>query len=82
MTVSSALARVANNIIDEPDIDDVASTSKFRLSRAINLCLFLTTGIGLCAAVVVTIVFFDPDWIENYRQQLFPNRTPQAALNR
>ena len=63
----------------KPDVDDVRSTSKFRLSRAINLFLFLTTGIGLVAAVTIIIVFFHPDWVEKYRQQLFPNRTPQAA---
>ena len=61
---------------------DRRSDSKFRLSRAINLFLVLTTGIGLLAAISIVITFFHPDWVENWRRQIDPNRAPQAQLNR
>ena len=61
---------------------DRRSDSKFRLSRAINLFLVLTTGIGLLAAISIVITFFHPDLVENWRRQIDPNRAPQAQLNR
>ena len=61
---------------------DRRSDSKFRLSRAINLFLVLTTGIGLLAAISIVITFFYPDLVENWRRQIDPNRAPQAQLNR
>lgn len=67
--------------IDRSEPNQSASDSKFRLNRAINLFLFMTTGIGLLAAVTIAIGFFHPDWVENWRQQLAPNRSPQAELN-
>jgi protein phosphatase len=68
--------------IDRSEPSQSASDSKFRLNRAINLFLFMTTGIGLLAAMTIAIVFFHPDWVENWRRQLAPNRSPQAELSR
>jgi protein phosphatase len=63
---------------DKIDLSDRSYPgSKFRLSRAINLFLFLTTAIGFLAAVAISIVFFHPDWVESWRQQLLPS-SPQA----
>lgn len=64
----------------ELDQDDLGSGSSFRLSRAINLFLFLIAGMGLLAGVTIAIAFFYPNWIESWQQQLFPNRSPQVEL--
>jgi protein phosphatase len=53
---------------------------KFGLNRLINLGLFLTTGAGLLAAVTIIVAFLHPDWLENWRKQLAPNRSPQVEL--
>ncbi len=53
---------------------------KFRLNRLINLGLFLTTGAGLIAAITIIIAFLHPDWLENWRKQISPNRSPQVEL--
>ena len=53
---------------------------KFGLNRLINLGLFLTTGAGLLAAITIIIAFLHPDWLENWRKQLSPNRSPQVEL--
>jgi protein phosphatase len=45
---------------------------KFKLSRVINLFLAMMTGIGFLAAVAIFIAFFHPEWVENWRKQLFP----------
>jgi protein phosphatase len=60
--------------------EDLAAEPKFRLSRVINLFLFLTTGIGLLAAVTIAIAFFYPDLGENWRRQLSPNQSSQVEL--
>jgi protein phosphatase len=65
----------------ELDQDNLGSGSSFRLSRAINLFLFLIAGMGLLAGVTISIAFFYPNWIESWQQQLFPNRSPQVELN-
>ena len=75
---SSQLVKISSG---EPSVDP-RSDSKFRLSRAINLFLVLTTGIGLLAAVSIVITFFHPDLVENWRRQIDPNRDPQVQLNR
>lgn len=75
---SSQLIKISSG---EPSVDP-RSDSKFRLSRAINLFLVLTTGIGLLAAVSIVITFFHPDLVENWRRQIDPNRAPQVQLNR
>ena len=75
---SSQLVKISSG---EPSVDP-RSDSKFRLSRAINLFLVLTTGIGLLAAVSIVITFFHPDLVENWRRQIDPNRAPQVQLNR
>ena len=75
---SSQLIKISSG---EPSVDP-RSDSKFRLSRAINLFLVLTTGIGLLAAVSIVITFFHPDLVENWRRQIDPNRDPQVQLNR
>ena len=75
---SSQLVKISSG---EPSVDP-RSDSKFRLSRAINLFLVLTTGIGLLAAVLIVITFFHPDLVENWRRQIDPNRDPQVQLNR
>ena len=53
---------------------------RFGLTRLINLGLFLTTGAGLLAAVTIIVAFLHPDWLENWRKQLSPNRSPQVEL--
>jgi protein phosphatase len=53
---------------------------KFGLNRLINLSLFLTTGAGLLAAITIIVAFLHPDWLENWRKQLSPNRSPQVEL--
>ncbi len=53
---------------------------KFGLKRMINLGLFLTTGAGLLAAIAIIIGFLHPDWLENWRKQLAPDRSPQVEL--
>ena len=53
---------------------------KFGLNRLINLGLFLTTGAGLVAAITIIIAFLHPDWLEDWRKQLSPNRSPQVEL--
>ncbi len=53
---------------------------KFGLNRLINLGLFLTTGAGLLAAITIIVAFLHPDWLENWRKQLSPNRSPQVEL--
>ncbi len=53
---------------------------KFGLNRLINLGLFLTTGAGLLAAITIIFAFLHPDWLENWRKQLSPNRSPQVEL--
>jgi protein phosphatase len=53
---------------------------KFGLNRLINLGLFLTTGAGLLAAITIILAFLHPDWLENWRKQLSPNRSPQVEL--
>jgi protein phosphatase len=55
--------------------------SKFGLHRIINLGIFLTAGVGLLAAVTILIAFFNPDWLEGWRKQFVPNRSPQVDLN-
>ena len=66
----------------ELDRDDLGSGSgsNFRLSRVVNLFLFLTAGMGLLAGVTIAIAFFYPNWIESWQKQLFPNRSPQVEL--
>ena len=53
---------------------------KFGLNRLINLGLFLTTGAGLLAAITIITAFLHPDWLENWRKQLSPNRSAQVEL--
>ncbi len=74
-TTSSQLVNV-----DRAEPEPPAATAKFRLDRAINLFLFTTIGIGLIAAITIVLAFFHPDWVENWRRQLAPNRSPQAAF--
>ncbi|WP_373546745.1 PP2C family serine/threonine-protein phosphatase [Chamaesiphon sp.] len=75
---SSQIVKISSS---EPSVDR-RSDSKLRLSRAINLFLVLTTGIGLLAAVSIVITFFHPDLVENWRRQINPNRDRQVQLNR
>jgi protein phosphatase len=63
---------------DVSDPDRFGSASPFKFNRAINLFLFLTTGIGLLAAVAIVIAFMHPDWVENWRQQILPDRSSQV----
>lgn len=78
---SSQLVNIARD--DRPDpSEDLAAEPKFRLSRVINLFLFLTTAIGLFAGVAIAIAFFYPDTVENWRRQFFPDRSSQLELNR
>ncbi len=83
--VSSSISRINNSQLvkldrAEPDLDSLESGSKFKLSRVINLCLLLTTAVGLLAAVTIVIGFFHPDWVETWRKQLLPDRSPPAEL--
>jgi protein phosphatase len=55
--------------------------SKFGVHRLINLGIFLTAGVGLLAAMTILVAFFNPDWLDGWRKQLFPDRFPQADLN-
>ena len=64
-----------------PDLENLGSDSKFKFSRVINLFLVMTTAIGFLAAVTIAIAFFRPDWVENWRKQLFPDRSSQVELN-
>jgi protein phosphatase len=41
---------------------------RFRFNRAINLFLWLTTGIGLLAAAAIALTFFYPQLLENWQQ--------------
>lgn len=63
------------------DFDSAPSRSNIGLSRVIKLGLSLTTGIGLVAALTIILAVFRPDWLENWRKQLSPNRSPQVELN-
>jgi protein phosphatase len=63
---------------DESDLDDFDAPPQFKLSRVINLFLFLTTGIGLIAATMIVITFLHPEWVENWWQQILPNRSSQV----
>jgi protein phosphatase len=75
----------------EPDLaENLVSGSTFRFSRVINLFLAMTTVIGFLATVAIAIAVFRPDWVENWRKQLFPvgvsapleHRSSQVELNR
>ena len=70
-----AIDRVAADVYSIPPV------SKFGLDRVIKLGLWLTTGIGLLAATTILIAFLHPDWLENWRKQLLPNRSPQVEIN-
>jgi protein phosphatase len=50
---------------------------RFRFNRAINLFLWLTTGIGLLAAAAIALTFFNPDLLEKWQQP----GSPSAELN-
>jgi protein phosphatase len=50
---------------------------RFRFNRAINLFLWLTTGIGLIAAAAIALTFFNPDLLEKWQQP----GSPSAELN-
>jgi protein phosphatase len=54
--------------------------AKFGLNRMINLAIFCTAGIGLVAAATILIGVFNPEWLDGWRKQLFPDRFPQADL--
>jgi protein phosphatase len=49
------------------------SQPQFRFNRAINLFLWLTTGIGLLAAVAIALTFFNPQLLENWQQTGSPS---------
>jgi protein phosphatase len=50
---------------------------RFRFNRAINLFLWLTTGIGLLAAAAIALTFFNPSLLEKWQQP----GSPSAELN-
>jgi protein phosphatase len=50
---------------------------RFKFNRAINLFLWLTTGIGLLAAAAIALTFFNPDLLEKWQQP----GSPSAELN-
>jgi protein phosphatase len=79
--LGSQLVNIARDDLQDP-AEDLAAEPKFRLSRVINLFLFLTTAIGLLAGVAIAIAFFYPDLVENWRRQFFPNQSSQIELNR
>jgi protein phosphatase len=54
--------------------------AKFGLNRMINLAIFCTAGIGLVAAATILVGVFNPEWLDGWRKQLFPDRFPQADL--
>jgi protein phosphatase len=65
----------------ETAFDSLPSISKFQLNRIITSSLCLTAGIGILAAVTIVLAFFNPDWLENWRKQVLPNRSAQVGLN-
>jgi protein phosphatase len=65
----------------ETAFNTLPSLSKFQINRMINLGFFLTAGMGFLAAVTIIIAFFNPDWLEHWRKQILPNRSPQVELN-
>jgi protein phosphatase len=67
-------------ILPEAVFGHLPPLPKFGLNRLINLGLFLTTGAGLLAAVTIIVAFLYPDWLDNWRKQLSPNRSPQVEL--
>jgi protein phosphatase len=76
---NSQLVRLNNRA--ETAFNSLPSLSKFQLNRIINLGFFLTAGMGFLAAVTIIIAFFNPDWLEHWRKQILPNRSPQVELN-
>jgi protein phosphatase len=76
-TNNSQLVKIS---IPEAVFGHLPPLPKFGLNRLINLSLFLTTGAGLLAAVTIIVAFLHPDWLENWRKQLSPNRSPQVEL--
>jgi protein phosphatase len=59
----------------------VESQPIFRFNRVINLFLWLTTGFGLLAAVVIAVTFFNPALLENWQQPGSSTGSPSAELN-
>jgi protein phosphatase len=74
------LVPIDNSTKADTDPDQLPLIPKFGFSRLINLSLFLATGLGLVAAATIAVAFFHPDLLENWRKQIFPNRSPQAQL--
>jgi protein phosphatase len=85
--VSSKNSRLGSQLVPTPggrdrDGNDLQAEPKFKFSRFINLFLFMVTGIGLLTAIAISIAFFYPQWIENLRNQIFPDRSSQTELKR
>ncbi|AFY94082.1 PP2C family protein-serine/threonine phosphatase [Chamaesiphon minutus] len=83
--LGSQLVALGGNRLDRENRSsegDSGATPQFALSRFINLFLWITTSIGLLAAIAIAIAFFYPDWVENMHHQFFPDRSSQIEQNR
>jgi protein phosphatase len=65
---------------DELDADRFRLGVKLKFSRLVTLCLLITSGIGLLAAATIVMAVANPEWVDNWRQQLSPNRSSQVEV--